>query len=597
MLDRDVTAGASGEQPVDHSESRHTDGTGPSTNRPLETGTAVPGGRWGTGTVPMPLVLRLLLAVGSGLAVAFAFQPYALWPLVFVGIGGFTVAAHGTRPRRAFAVGYLFGLAMLAVAISWVRVIIGGGGAAIAGFVGLIGFEALAFALAGVAITLIGRVRAWPGLAAAGWTGVEYLYAHYPFGGFGWTRVGYIAVDSPLAGLYPLIGVAGVSFATALLGLTLGRLAIMVIRRIAAGTGRRPRGWVPRLIIPPAVVWLILMGTGFAFTGWHSGAGGGTGKQAHVGIVQGNVPGKGIDALGRMRTVTANHVAETTDLMAQARLGAEHKPDFVLWPENSTDIDPTRDKTTKAQVQSAADIAGVPIFVGAAREGPGRDHRQITGLWWDPDHGPGAEYAKRNLVPFGEWIPFRDQLLPLFPVLKLVGAQGVPGTKPGALNVPLNIGGTQQRTTVGDMICFELAYDDTAYDTVTHGAQLLTVQSNNATYIGTGQVAQQFAINRARAMELRREMAVSTTNGVSGVIQRDGSVSWKSHERTADSTVTGMPLRDSLTPAVRVAPWLDRGLGLLGLAACVAGIVVARKRSVRARLGQRDDRRIWSDRR
>ena len=52
----------------------------------------------------------------------------------------------------------------------------------------------------------------------------------------------------------------------------------------------------------------------------------------------------------------------------------------------------------------------------------------------------------------------------------------------------------------------------------------MVVQSNNATYGGTGQIEQQFAITRARAMEARREVAVATTNSVSGFIDRDGRV-------------------------------------------------------------------------
>ena len=58
-------------------------------------------------------------------------------------------------------------------------------------------------------------------------------------------------------------------------------------------------------------------------------------------------------------------------------------------------------------------------------------------------------------MPFGEWIPFRDQLLPLVPILEQVGAQSVPGTKPGVLRSRLD----GRIITVGDMICFELAYD------------------------------------------------------------------------------------------------------------------------------------------
>lgn len=538
-----------------------------------------------SGTVAMSLALRLLVAVLSGLAVGFAFQPFNLWPLAFAGIAGLSIVAHGTRTRRAFAVGYMFGLAMLGIAISWVRVIVGGGGVAILGVVGLIGFEALFFGLAAVAMALVGRLRFWPVLAAACWSGVEYLYAHFPFGGFGWTRAGYVVVDSPLAGLYPVIGVAGVSFVVALLALAVGWLVIRIADRGPIVRRDRVRTWLARLVILPLTVWLVMIGAGIGFSGWNPDAAAGAGKKAQVGIVQGNVPGKGVSPLGRMRTVTANHLGETIDMVSRSRLSERPSPDFVLWPENSTDIDPTQDPITKKQVQSAADIAKVPIFVGASMDGPGKGHRQISGLWWDPHKGPIAQYNKRNLVPFGEWIPFRDQLLPLFPILRMIGDQGVPGTKPGALTVPLEVQGKQRQTTVGDMICFELAYDDTVYDTVTHGSELMTVQSNNATYIETAQVDQQFAITRARAMELRREIAVSTTNGVSGLIERDGSVSWHSQKRTAASKVAGMPLRDHLTPAVRVAPWLDRGLGLLGLAGCVLGIIVARSRRVRDRIG------------
>jgi apolipoprotein N-acyltransferase len=536
----------------------------------------------------MPYLLRLLLAVVSGLALAFAFQPYAIWPLAFLGIAGLTVAAHGVRPRRGFLIGYLFGAAMLGVAIIWVRVIVGGGGVALLGIVGLIAFEALFFGLLGIGISLVGRLRFWPPMAAAAWTGVEYLYSRYPFGGFGWTRTAYTQVDTPLAGLLPFIGTAGLSFVTPLLAQCVAwiPIALVVARRAEPTTGagqatakRLPRTLIVRTVVPALAGWMILVGAGLALRGWNPDPANGIGQVAHVGIVQGNVPGKGIDALGRMRTVTANHVAETEKLMAEVRQGKQQQPDFILWPENSTDIDPTVDAITQNQVQTAATVAGVPILVGAVMDGPGADERQTSGLWWDPEHGILARYNKRNLVPFGEWIPYRKQLLPHFPILKLVGAQSVPGTKPGALTVPLSLGGgKQQQVTVGDAICFELAYDDTIYDVVTAGSELFMVQSNNATYTGTGQVEQQFAITRARAMETRREIAVATTNGVSGFIGRDGQVEWKTTERTAASTVVRMPLRTEITPAVHIAPWLERGLAVGALVCCVVAVVVSRRK-------------------
>jgi apolipoprotein N-acyltransferase len=450
---------------------------------------------------------------------------------------------RGLRARGAFAIGYLFGLAMLGIAINWIHVL--GLWVALA----LIAFESVFFGVLGVSLLLTARLRIWPLAAACCWMLVEFCYARIPFGGFGWTRIAYAAVDTPLAGFLPYIGVSGLSFLVALLP----QLLLWAV--LATGQTRR------RLIA--VAVAATLPAAGFAL-GLVPAAAEANGS-VNVGIVQGNVPGRGLEALGRMRSVTNNHLSETLNLMTRARLRQTAMPDFILWPENSTDIDPTLDPITRITVQSAAEIAGRPIFVGAVMEGPGVDERQTSGLWWDPDRGIVARYDKRNLVPFGEWIPFRNELLPLLPVLQQVGAQSIPGTEPGVLNVPLG----DRRLKVGDVMCFELAYDQTVYQVVRGGAQVLMVQSNNATYGGTGQIEQQFAITRARAMEARREIAVATTDSVSGFIDGSGRVLVKTREFTAASAVVTMPLRTAITPAILLAPWLDRVLAAAGLLCCL----------------------------
>ncbi len=515
---------------------------------------------------------RGLGAVVAGAALGLSWQPYGWWPLLFVGIPAFTLLVRGVRPRRSFALGYLFGLALLTVSISWVHVL----GVWVAAL--LILFEAVFFGLLGLALSLVGRLRVWPLAAACCWVGIELTYSRIPFGGFGWTRIAYAAVDTPLAGFFPLVGVAGVSFVVALAG-QLVALAVLTLWQRRGPLAIRPLSW-PRTSRRPvlgALLGLLALGlAGTAATRFQVEPLAGREGSVTVGIVQGNVPGRGIEAMGRARSVTNNHLAETIDLATKARLGQVPQPDFLLWPENSTDIDPTLDGLTRATVQAAAEVAGVPILVGAVMEGPGPDERQTTALWWDPRAGVLSRYDKRNLVPFGEWIPFRAQLLPLVPILAQVGAQSIAGTKPGVLDVP--VAGRQIK--VGDVICFELAYDQTVYEALTAGAQVSMVQSNNATYGGTGQIEQQFAITRARAMESRREIAVATTNSVSGYIDRLGHVVTRTTQFTADDRVVTMPLRTALTPAVRLAPWLDRGLSLLALLCCALA-VVERRRAVR----------------
>jgi apolipoprotein N-acyltransferase len=501
-------------------------------------------------------LLRAAVVLVAGVALGLSWQPYGLWPLLLVGIPAFTLAVRGARPAAAFGLGYLFGLTTLTLGVSWLHVL----GTWIAAL--LIIFMALFFGLLGLTVSLVSRLSWWPLAAACCWVFIEYAYSRVPLGGFGWTRIGYAAVDTPLAGFFPIIGVAGVSFAVALIGQL---VAWALLTLWAARQGGRVRR--TNIIVAAALVVSIgLLGSVLRFYQVEPEAG--LAGSVRVGIVQGNIPGRGIEAMGRARSVTNNHLSETIQLMTKARLGEVAEPDFLLWPENSTDIDPTVDPVTRQTVQAAADVAGRPILVGAVMEGPGFDERQTAALWWDPDRGVMARYDKQNLVPFGEWIPFRAQLLPLIPLLQMVGAQSVPGTRPGVLDVAVD----GRPIKIGDVICFELAYDKTIYQSLIGGAQLLMVQSNNATYGGTGQIEQQFAITRARAMESRREIAVATTNSVSGFITRDGAVATRTQEFTAQSMVVEMPLRSVLTPAIRVAPWLERGVALVAVLACVAAL-------------------------
>ena len=95
----------------------------------------------------------------------------------------------------------------------------------------------------------------------------------------------------------------------------------------------------------------------------------------------------------------------------------------------------------------------------------------------------------------------------------------------------------------------------------------MTVQTSNATFIHTSQIDQQFAISRLRAIELGRWVVVAATNGISGIIAPDGTVVDRAGIRTRDVLDSPVELFDTVTPAVRIGPWLGRacaGLVVLG---------------------------------
>ncbi len=156
--------------------------------------------------------VRWLVVALAGLATGLSWQPYGLWPLLLLSLPAFTLAVFGQPLRRSFGLGYVYGLAMLTVSVNWLHVL-GWWVAAL-----LIVFMALFFGILGLALSLVSRLKLWPLAAACCWVMVEFAYSRAPFGGFGWTRIAYAAVDTPLAGYLPMIGVVGLSFLVALRG-------------------------------------------------------------------------------------------------------------------------------------------------------------------------------------------------------------------------------------------------------------------------------------------------------------------------------------------------------------------------------------------
>ncbi len=287
-----------------------------------------------------------------------------------------------------------------------------------------------------------------------------------------------------------------------------------------------------------------------------------------VAVVQGNVPGDGDDILLDHRQVTRNHVDATVRLADEVEAGEETLPAFVLWPENSTAVDPFKDAEINADIEEASAAIGVPILVGAMVDS-GPEHVLNQGIVWDPVTGAGDRYTKRHPVPFGEYIPWRNVFRSNFGRLALIPRDMLSGTRTD----PLEVAGM----SVADAICFDVAYDDGIHAQLRNGAELLVVQTSNAMFIHTGQIDQQFEITRLRALETGRYVLVAATNGVSGVIAPDGTVLDRADPRTQAVLVEQIGLSDTITPAVWIGPWLDRACIAVTLLALVLGLLPYRR--------------------
>ena len=98
-----------------------------------------------------------------------------------------------------------------------------------------------------------------------------------------------------------------------------------------------------------------------------------------------------------------------------------------------------------------------------------------------------------------------------------------PWASPGHRPVVFRAG----KVRLGDVICYEVAFDDLVRSEVTAGANLLAVQSNDATFEADGQAGetgQQLGMARIRAVESDRAVVHPSTTGVSAIIAPDGSV-------------------------------------------------------------------------
>lgn len=346
-------------------------------------------------------------------------------------------------------------------------------------------------------------------------------------------------------------GSPGLSFAVALAG---GLLAWVVVERriwlrAAAAAGAVAIVVAPLLIQPMTP----------------------DGDTVTVAIVQGNVPAEGLAYNDEKRAITRNHVEATEQLADDIDAGRAERPDIVLWPENSSDISPFHDADTYRAIDGAVRAVGVPTLISAIV--PTDDGRNVrnTSILWDPETGPGDTYVKRHPMPFGEYIPMRSIAERITDAVNQQPRDHLPGDTVGIFQVG--------DTTIGNVICFEVAFDGIVRDAVIDGGQFLSVQTNNATFGRTEMTEQQLAQSRVRAFEHGRTVLVSALAGVSAVVAPDGSVLDRAELFTQDVIVADVPLSDGLTLATRIGAWPEWIITALGVGA--AGLVIVNARRAR----------------
>ena len=436
-------------------------------------------------------MVNLLLSALSGLLLSAAFEPISLWWVAPIALALEMFAL--SRSERKYLSVLVFALTFNLVLLHWTST-----------YVGSVPWVILAVGLSLFYLPLVAVKRLGIAFFPLIFIVLEEIRNRFPFQGFGWARIAYSQADAPYAKIAAHGGAVALSAITVLLGLVLFFLFQKQFRI---------------LILLPLLIVLVPIDVQMNQT-----------TQALM--IQGNVPKLGLDFNSRAKEVFFNHVKETEIALKENR-----KVDFILWPENSVDVDPFRNP----EVFEALNSYKIPLIIGAI---VGRDNEILnTSILWTKESQ--NVYIKQHLTPFGEYIPLRSLASKISPFV-----DDVRDFSPGNESTIFTV----DKAKIAPVICYELL-DDQILEKAAKSSNLLAVQTNSATFGDSAQSAQQLQMTRIRAIEHSRNILSVSTTGYSAVIDYNGKVLQKSDMGTAQHLYAEVGLISSVSPRDRYGDW------------------------------------------
>jgi apolipoprotein N-acyltransferase len=478
---------------------------------------------------------RPALALGAGALTALSLPPWGFWPLAFIGVVLFDVClgANPTR-RERFRFGALFGAGWMYLGMGWMVQLTPPGYIA----AGLI-FTTFHSVAAGFAPTGRWRVIGRP----AAHTLVEALRLSFPFGGVPLATLGVSQVGGPFADIAAVGGVILLTWAVFQIGFALTETASSVWQPIWRSWRSSPEVTphrIGRIAVAVVIVLMLFAPNGSA-----------TGDVLSVAVVQGGGR-QGTSALEVPSSlVTQRH------LEATATIGIDRDVDFVLWPENTIDVDDQRstpefedfsNSPIRDAVAAEAARLDAPIAVGITEdtrvEDPASSRYTNAQVVVTPDGEIVSRYDKVRRVPFGEYVPFRGVLEKISSAVDQVG-EAVAGTERAFLDLPATDDAPSVR--MATVISWEVFFGGRAREGVVDGATVIINPTNGASYTGTIVQTQQVASSRLRAIETGRWVIQAAPTGFSAIIDADGTVLQRTAVSEQRVLYADVPLRTGST--------------------------------------------------
>jgi apolipoprotein N-acyltransferase len=253
-------------------------------------------------------------------------------------------------------------------------------------------------------------------------------------------------------------------------------------------------------------------------------------RQATVALVQ---PGTVSDPAQR---VDASETL-TREFSGGSALAKDH-PDLIVWGESSVAYDLALDTALLGGIEklSAQDQTEILVSQDSTIPGPGGGQEKVAVLV--SPQGIQGRYVKTRLVPFGEYIPFRQQLGWLTKISKAASSNMIPGTGAHTLTVTSPAGAIKP-LDVGVLVCFESAFPDMSRVETDQGAQLIVYQSETSTFQGTWGPDQQGSLAALRAAETGRPVVQASLTGDTVAFDARGrELAWMGQDARGVVTVT-----------------------------------------------------------
>jgi apolipoprotein N-acyltransferase len=436
-------------------------------------------------------------------------------------------------PGNAAGSGFAFGVAYLGALIFGLHYV------GFVGYIALVLVASLYYALIGLLVALFARRGyASPWLLAAIWVVVEGLLVRWPLGGLAWSEAGITLHDiGPARALASFGGVALVSYAVvATNGLVLD--LVLGLRR-----GRR-RVWT---VAAAGLAAVLVVGAVADVTRFHGHV---TGR-IRFAMLQGfDLPNASATQAG----ADAYATARTFELAARLR----GRYDLIVFPESALDRDPETDPVMRRRITDLAAEHDAVVLVNARVAAPGGGLYNAN-LAYRPDGTLEGVYAKQHLVPFGEYVPWRDSLS-FVSELRQIPYDFVAGDRRQLFHAA--------GRPFASVICYESAFSGLVRSFVREGAEAVVVSTSDRSYRRSGIAAAHLAQGQLRAAETARPVLQASISGVTGVIDADGAVRDQS-ELFENTIMTGtIATRAGDTPYVRLGDWvlLLSSLALVGTA-------------------------------